>query len=212
MKLGDQVSDIVKMLDSSDRVFFSRWLRNPLRTGAFVPSGPSLARMMAAQVDPTRPGVVIELGGGTGAITSELLDVGIAPDRLLVIEQDEQLHKILNIRYPKIAVVLGDACRLRSHFRRRQVTLINAIVSGLPLLSMSKRRQRIILDESFAHMDGNGVFAQFTYGPGCPVPRTRLTRLGLSAQQAGIAWLNAPPATVWRFTKIPTSLEGQGLM
>ena len=77
------------------------------------------------------------------------------------------------------------------------------MVSGLPLLSMSEQRRRAILDEAIAYMGDDGVFVQFTYGPDRPVPRSRLARWGFEARPAGTAWLNVPPATVWRITKAP---------
>lgn len=56
------------MSNGHNRQFLSAWLRNPMQTGALLPSGSGLARAMAAQVVPG-PGMVVELGTGTGVIT-----------------------------------------------------------------------------------------------------------------------------------------------
>ena len=191
-----------RTLHPDDRVFFTRWLRNPFRAGALVPSGPWLARLMAEQVDPARPGVVVELGGGTGRITAALLNAGVEPGRLLVIEQDEQLYEILDERFPESDVVCGDAGHLSDLLSARGIERVNAVVSGLPLLLMPRREQRDILGQAFARMDAGGVFAQFTYGPNCPVPQSLQRELGLTASAAGKTWLNIPPATVWRFSPV----------
>lgn len=53
-----------------DEVRFIRtWIEKPLSLGAVTPSGRVLARTMAAYIDPSRPGPVIELGPGTGPVT-----------------------------------------------------------------------------------------------------------------------------------------------
>lgn len=49
---------------------------------------------MAAWVDPEQEGWVIELGGGTGAITAALLQHGIGVNRLIVIEKSKRLAGI----------------------------------------------------------------------------------------------------------------------
>ncbi len=196
---------MLRILDQQDRLFFTRWLRSPLRTGAVMPSGPALARLMAAQVDTVGDGMVVELGGGTGAVTAALLEAGIPADRLVVIERDVALHGLLTDRFPDVAVLLGDVVRLRSHLRHLGVSQVEAVVSGLPLLSMTERLQRIILEQAFQVMDGEGVFVQFTYGPGSPISRAKLERWNLEARQAGNSWRNVPPATVWRLTKVPAA-------
>ncbi|MCG8099531.1 MAG: phospholipid methyltransferase, partial [Candidatus Thiodiazotropha taylori] len=62
--------------------FISAWMRNPRQVGALFPSSDCLAQAMAAQVN-SMNGLTIELGAGTGAVTSALLDRGINPKRLL---------------------------------------------------------------------------------------------------------------------------------
>ena len=80
---------------SDAALFFRAWMAAPLRAGAQVPSGRGLAKAMAAAVDPEAPGVVVELGPGTGAITSALIERGIAPERLILIEADPQLKQVV---------------------------------------------------------------------------------------------------------------------
>jgi phospholipid N-methyltransferase len=172
-----------------------------------MPSGPALARLMAAQVDSNGAGAVVELGGGTGAITAALLEAGVAADRLVVIERDVELHQLLEKRFPEATVLLADVVRLRSHLRHRGIGTVDTVVSGLPLLSMSERLQRIILNQAFAVMDEDGVFVQFTYGPGSPISRAKLERWNLKARAAGYSWRNVPPATVWRLTKAAQTVQ-----
>ena len=48
---------------------------------------------MATYIDPHAPGVVVELGGGTGSITRAVLKTGIAPKDLIVVEREAKLRR-----------------------------------------------------------------------------------------------------------------------
>ena len=189
-------------MDTRDeRVLFAKWLRDPLRIGAVLPSGAALARAMAKAAEPAEPGLVVELGGGTGAVTRALLKSGLSPSNLVIIERDEGLYRLLVQRFPQARVILGDAMRVKDLVRESGAGPVKAVVSGLPLLTMAPRSQAILLRQSFALMGDHGLFVQFTYGPASPIPERRLKRLGLKAKLAKRVWPNVPPATVWRFTK-----------
>ncbi len=69
-----------------DARFLLSWLKSPLRMGSVTPSSPVLARAMAAYVDPKSKGPVIELGPGTGPVTAALIERGIDPSRLVLVE------------------------------------------------------------------------------------------------------------------------------
>ena len=76
-----------KVLRLDDEVRFIRsWLEKPLAIGAVTPSGRFLARTMARYVDPDQTGPVIELGPGTGPVTEALVERGIEPKRLVLVE------------------------------------------------------------------------------------------------------------------------------
>src|SRR5688572_10585981 len=88
--------------------FFLQWLKNPLGTAAISPSSRQLARQMMAEL-PKSAKRVIELGGGTGVFTQALLDHGIAPSDLLVLELNEELHQHLQRHSPHVQVACADA-------------------------------------------------------------------------------------------------------
>ena len=69
-----------------DVKFLRTWIEKPLATGAVMPSGRVLARTMARYVDPQSTGPVIELGPGTGPVTEALVNHGVDPARLLLVE------------------------------------------------------------------------------------------------------------------------------
>ncbi|WP_439815734.1 class I SAM-dependent methyltransferase [Zavarzinia sp. CC-PAN008] len=179
---------------------FLMWLKQPFHIGAVAPSSPALSRRMAAQVLGAT-GTIVELGGGTGPITRALLEAGIAPERLVVVERDPTLFETLRRNFPTARVLLGDAAHLDRLLADQGIPQVGGIVSGLPLLNMSAEIQEAILRAGFAALAPGGCFVQFTYGPAVPVRRTVLQSLALRARRAGRAWLNLPPATVWCFER-----------
>ena len=153
---------------------------------------------------PTGARHIVELGGGTGVFTEALLEHGIEPDNLLVVELNEELHQLLSQRFPGVRVVCGDAQELGAIVRDGGFARnggVDAVVSGLGMLSMSRATQRAILGGVFDVLREGGCFIQFTYGPASPVSRELLNELGIGVARAGVAWLNVPPATVYVYTR-----------
>ena len=183
--------------------FFWQWLKNPLRTAAVAPSSAELAAAMVAEL-PDDVRRVIELGGGTGAITVALLDAGIRGDDLLVLELNEELHAHLHLRFPKVRVVLGDARSLPALAGDNGYLAAgpaDAIVSGLGLLSMPPALQRDILEAAFDCLRPDGVLVQFTYGPSAPVADAVVRELGLQVRRGDFVLRNMPPATVFVYAR-----------
>lgn len=179
--------------------FLREWLTAPLRVGAITPSGATLAKAMTAEIGP-ETGPVIELGPGTGVFTQNLIERGVPEHRLALIEAGSEFAALLEARFPQALTLWMDASRLRSvHLFGGEPA--GAVVSGLPLLSMKPRKVIAILDGAFSHLGAGGAFYQFTYGPGCPVPRPILDRLGLKAARVGRALANVPPASIFRIQR-----------
>jgi phospholipid N-methyltransferase len=189
------------MLAKQDRLFLRRWVRGPLRMGAVAPSGPALARLMAHQADAHGTGTVVELGPGTGAITTALLEAGIKPERLILLEREAELYRWLKAQFPTIDVRHEDAGHLVRCLASHGIDKVDAVVSSLPLLSMPPHVAHDIMDQALSVLGPQGVLIQFTYGPRCPIPRPLIERHGLEARPVGTAWLNLPPATVWRVAR-----------
>lgn len=175
------------------------WLRAPRRVGAVAPSGVRLASAMAREV-PAGPGIVLELGGGTGSITAGLLFSGIPPAQLVVVERDVLLARRLRARFPACTVLCGDACRLSELLVQHGIIApVKAVVSSLPLLSMDPASRARVLRGVRKVLRQGGPLVQYTYGPGCPLPARALRRGNVLAQRTALIWRNLPPASVWRF-------------
>jgi phosphatidylethanolamine/phosphatidyl-N-methylethanolamine N-methyltransferase len=172
------------------------WARDPLRVGAIAPSSAELARAMARLVPAGVGGPVIELGGGTGVVTAGLLEAGVPREALIVIEREPTLHRLLRERFPAVRILAGDAAELPALVRPLGLGPARAVVSSLPLLSMSRDMQRRIVEAALSVMAPEAPLIQFTYGFFSPIDREAL---GLTGEVADRVLANLPPARVWRY-------------
>ena len=183
--------------------FIGQWLRNPRQTAAVAPSSPELAAAMLGEL-PAATRRVIELGGGTGAITRAIVGHGIAGDALLVLELNEELHAHLHRRFPDELLVLGDVVelpRLASEAGFLDAGPADAVISGLGLLAMDRELVMRILRSAFACLRPDGRFIQFTYGPVSSVHESVLDALGLRMRRGEFVLRNVPPATVYVYER-----------
>jgi phosphatidylethanolamine/phosphatidyl-N-methylethanolamine N-methyltransferase len=182
--------------------FLKTWFESPRLTGAVSPSGRSLARAMAQAVGPVGDGLVVELGPGTGPVTRALIERGVPPAQLILVEYEAAFCRMLAQRFPGVRVLQGDAYALRRTLADLSDRPIRAIVSSLPLLNQSPMRRTALIEDAFALMIPDGVFVQFTYGVASPIPRP--AGVGrFSAHATAPIWLNLPPARVWTYRADP---------
>lgn len=183
--------------------FFRQWLKNPLSIAALSPSGRQLAGRMMHEL-PSGAKRVVELGGGTGVFTRAMLEHGIEPHNLMVVELNEELYQYLHASFPEVNVVWGNACDLNAIASKAGMLgdgKIDAVISGLGLLSMPRSLQMNILGAAFDVLKQDGCFIQFTYGPKSPIPPDVLQELGVSVRRGGFAWRNLPPASVFVYSR-----------
>jgi phosphatidylethanolamine/phosphatidyl-N-methylethanolamine N-methyltransferase len=184
-----------KPLRLDDEMQFIRsWIEKPLSTGAVMPSSKALARTMARYVDVAATGPVIELGPGTGPVTQALVQHGVDPARLILVEFNPDFCRLLRTRYPGATVVQGDAYRLRRLLGSVLREPAAAVVSGLPLLTKPLRTRLRLMADAMGLLAPGAPFVQFTYAMVPPIP-TALS--GIKAVASELIWLNLPPARVW---------------
>ena len=198
MPLQSSVRALKKPRLDDEVRFLRSWIEKPLHVGAVMPSGKLLARTMAQYVDVDSDGPVVELGPGTGAITSALIDQGIDQKRLVLVEYNPSFCSLLRDRYPQATVVQGDAYRLRALLKELLAVPAAAVVSGLPLFNKSLKMRLRLLFEAFSMMMPGAPFVQFTYATYSPIPRV-LDRV--QAQASERIWANIPPARVWVYRR-----------
>ena len=180
----------------SDVVAYGEFLRglvnDPRGVSAPTPSSPALAGAIAAEVDVSRDGVVIELGPGTGVVTQALLRRGVPSGRLIAIEQEPSFAQLMRRRFPDARICHGDALNFEGYVPAG--AKIAAVVSGLPLLNFPLDTRRSLLERALASQDEGGRFIQLSYSwrpPVLPGPGMRLRKKTV--------WRNFPPAHVWTY-------------
>lgn len=180
-------------------LFFRQWLRSPKSMGSIIPSSRALARAVAKEVAWLPGSHVVELGGGTGAITNGLIEAGIPADKLVVVELDRALYEYLRDHLRGVQVVQGDATRLDEILERLGVQNVSTVISGLPMVGMPDGFKRAIVEQGFRALAGRGHMLQYSYSPICPVPARAL---GIRARLVRPVPWNVPPAYVWRYDRL----------
>jgi phosphatidylethanolamine/phosphatidyl-N-methylethanolamine N-methyltransferase len=199
MPLQSSERALKKPLRLDDEVRFLRsWIEKPLHMGAVMPSGKVLARTMAEYVDVKSSGPVVELGPGTGAITSALVERGVDPKRLVLVEYNPGFCALLRDRYPKATVVQGDAYALRDALWDVLKAPASAVVSGLPLVTKPMLTRLKLMRDAFVALAPGAPFVQFTYSVAPPIPKALP---GVSTEASERIWMNLPPARVWVYRK-----------
>lgn len=175
-------------------LFITQLLKKPHQVVALAPSSRALSAEMAATLDPAG-GPVIELGAGTGRITQAIIDRGVPVEMIHSIEMNPVFCDRLRADFPGLNVYqmsAGDVGDL-------PVEGAQAVVSGLPLLSMPYDLQNAILGGTFKQVGPTGSYIQFTYGPKPPVKAEIRDAMGLTWTTSRKIWGNLPPARVYRF-------------
>ena len=178
--------------------FFTSWIADPFNVASVVPSSRMLARRMATGIG--ADDVVIELGAGTGTLTTALLAAGVRDENLYLVEQNRRFAAILETRFPAVRTLCADAAQICS-VMPDLVGTVDWVVSGLPILWFDRTKKTGILAAVFEMLRDGGCLQQFTYLGWPPIGPGLRRELGLSAVLVGLAPLNLPPAFVYRIDR-----------
>jgi phosphatidylethanolamine/phosphatidyl-N-methylethanolamine N-methyltransferase len=176
-------------------LFLQEWFANPQRTGAVVPSSRQLATAMARWLPSNPENFVLELGPGTGAVTQALLKHGLREERLVAIERNPKMARLLSKRFPRAQIITGDAWQLDHLLRSRNkpIASVGAVISSLPLLNFSKDEAQALAGKIRGILELEGKWVQYSYHLG----NGRLNDISsFQLLTSKIVWLNLPPARV----------------
>lgn len=178
--------------------FLRGWAERPLLVGAVAPSSPALARKMASYIDPAAGAAVVELGPGTGVVTSAIVERGVAPDRITAIEYSGDFYTRLVRQMPAVRFIHGDAFRLRDLVAGRAETPLAAVVSSLPLFTKPLPERVRLMNDAFDLMAAGAPFIQFSYALVPPIPPEAV---GAVVERSSWILGNLPPARVWVYRR-----------
>lgn len=176
-------------------LFFRRWMANPLQMGSVIPSSDALCRRVVKQVSRTGDEAVLELGAGTGVMSRALLEGGVPPERLIVVEIVPEMADHLRGSLPGVTVLHGDARLLPALLPQRWHGHIGTVVCGIPLVLLPVAEQRRFIQAMDAVAPGRG-FLLYSYCATSPLP---WRKHALTAKREAWTPLNFPPASVWRY-------------
>jgi phosphatidylethanolamine/phosphatidyl-N-methylethanolamine N-methyltransferase len=180
------------------REFWRSWIRDPRKIGAIAPSSRVLAALMARGL--TSGARVLELGAGTGSVTSAILAAGIHPQDLCVVEQNRDFLPLLRNRFPQVRLLQADATALEQ-WGHELGPPVDFVISSLPLVLFSPAQRAAAVRGALSVLAPEGQLHQFTYLGRCPIERSLRHELGLSVRLLGVVPLNLPPAVVYRLQR-----------
>ena len=188
------LKEIKRSTQKSETVlFFHEFIKSPRNVGSIFPSSKKLAHCMAQQIPKNSNRFVIELGAGTGSVTAGLLEYGIEPTRLIVIEKSPKLVRHLQKRFPSVMIIEGDAANLLEILTQHDRLDIEAIISSLPLCSLPLLTVQTITDQIYQLISEKGKYIQFTYDL---LKRRIKPYKDFYHLSSKTVWLNFPPASV----------------
>jgi len=189
---------IAALTDS--RLFLQEWFANPQRTGSVAPSSRQLAAAMAHWLPDNPDSFVLELGPGTGAVTDALIKRGLREDRLVAIERNPKMARLLRDKFPRAQIINGDAWHLDHLLRSRRepIESVGAVISSLPLLNFPPEEAEALTQKIRAVLEPDGNWVQYSYHLGKKQVRGAAS---FQLRASKIVWLNFPPARVSVFKK-----------
>ncbi len=168
--------------------------------GAVAPSGPTLARLEVAAAEIANGEPIVEIGAGTGPMTSEILRQAPASP-VLALEPNPVLAADLQRRFPSVRVEQAFAQSLPERCAAWGHPQVRRVVSGLPWAIWPDSLQTEILDAVLAILSPDGRMVSFQYVHSQFLPAAVRFRTVLESRFGGvtqtpIAWANVPPAFV----------------
>ncbi|MEO6589487.1 MAG: rRNA adenine N-6-methyltransferase family protein [Pyrinomonadaceae bacterium] len=181
--------------------FLQAFIKNPLKVGAITPSSPELARQMLKGIKPDENNIILELGVGTGAITKVIEEVVPDEKSYLGVELDGNLVNSLNVRFPRMKILRGNACELDKIHKKSNLGKVSYIISCLPFVSMPNDVGEKILSEIENFMEHGCMLRTFQYAHGFYMPsaiklREFMRRRYGKSQKSPLIVKNVPPAYV----------------
>ncbi len=142
-----------------------KFVRHGTTIASFAPSSRFLARSICRGIDYERARCIVELGAGTGPVTTELLKRTKPHTRVIVVELDPDFCKRLRAKFPGADIVEGDACKLDTLLAERGIQQVDHVLSGLPLPSFPASLRDGVLASSARCLAPGGTFRQLSVMP-----------------------------------------------
>lgn len=182
--------------------FAKALLRSPRHVGSIAPSSRRLGERLATVVPEREGAVIVELGAGTGAVTTSIEQHRAPSSTFVAFERDAKLATRLTSRSPSVHVVAEDARNVRTVLAGFGFEHADAVVSGLPWANFSSADQDVLLTAIAASLTPEGAFTTFAYLHALRLGPARRFRARLGTHFDNVVttptiWWNLPPAITY---------------
>jgi phospholipid N-methyltransferase len=178
--------------------FIQEFLKHPLQIGSIIPSSRFLEQRIVLAAGVASASVVVELGPGTGGTTRAILRAMPPHARLLCIEVNPNFHALLSrIDDERLIRHLGSARDLKEILSRYNLAAPNAVISGIPFSTMSRRLGSEIIETISSVLAPKGRFVAYQASDRVAT----LCRPILGAGQSATELLNIPPMRIYQWEK-----------
>ena len=172
--------------------FLYKFIQKPKEIGSVVPSSSFLTKKMLENLPWNRIETLVELGAGTGVFTKFITENKKESCQIVVIEQDPDMRKALQSRYP--AFYYGTkAEKLDWLLQRYDLPQVDCIVSGLPFAAFSESQRDKIMLAIHHSLKPGGIFVAFQYS----WQMRKTLKKNFNEVKIGFVPLNMPPAFVY---------------
>jgi phospholipid N-methyltransferase len=178
------------------RAFLRQFLRNPIRTGAIVPSSIFLTESMLLDTDPAQVKCYVEYGPGSGSFTFQASQVFPLIKRMVLFEINPFFISLMQQQYPKAEVATGP-----TELALEVNGQADLVISGLPFTNIPFDVSTRTIDEIVEILKPGGSFRTFLYAHTFYLPKNSDLRDYIRQKFAGqVAYRfvgrNVPPAVV----------------
>lgn len=184
--------------------FFKEYILNLKEIGSIIPSSKFLAKKMIKDICSKKDLNILEVGAGTGVITSEIILKKSINSNLFVSEINPLFCKMLSQKFSgekNVSVIEGDILNFSPSLK------FDFIICSLPFNSLPIHITEKIFDHLFLLLDNDGILVFFEY--------TFVSKLNLNnkfhsykneylkskIKETKITLLNLPPAMIKYLSK-----------
>lgn len=118
--------------------FLRKFFRYGVQAASAAPSSRRLALALCRQIDPTRPQMILELGAGTGAVTTVAVEHMHPQSDLLAVELNPDFAQVLRRRCPQAYVIEANVSTVCARLRALGLSQIDVVISELPIPSLPR--------------------------------------------------------------------------
>lgn len=175
--------------------FLKLFLKSPMEIAAVTPSSGFLVRKMLKPINFSRRLVIVELGAGTGVITSELLKRITSDSDIFCFEKDKILADKLKKEFQdsRLHLINDGAENAGKYLAEIKPGGVDYVVSGLPMAILPKDKKMRILEAISNYLKKGGFYIQFQYS----LTSLSLLKKVFDKVSVGLEFRNIPPAFVY---------------